>query len=96
MQEITQAISQVIALANNLKTNPNTNKKFLNKTISRLEDAWLVSQHLDKNSFVDSHPAGNLAPAQAPFNTLHCICPDGALDSNCPVHINPPPIGQTI
>lgn len=88
MEQVTQAIEQAIAKANNLKTNPSANKKFLNKTIARLEDAWLYSQHLAKDEVkFDRASLDSLAPpANMTAQTLDCICPDGAIDDRCPVH----------
>ena len=47
--------------------------KWLNKTLSRLDDAWAMAHLLDADPAIDK---------------AACTCPKGATDKECPIHGN--------
>lgn len=77
-------INDLITVATEMKNQPGANKKALNKTVARLEEARLWAK--------EAAPAGKVtgpAPQQAVHGaTSGCTCPmyPHATDPNCPVH----------
>lgn len=69
-------IGDLITVANEMKNAYGIDKKWLNKTIARLEEAQLfATQLLDKSS--------NAVSTGSP-----CSCLPGATDKSCPVHMH--------
>lgn len=72
---LSSQIGDLITAFNEMRKQPGLNKKAINKTIARLEEAQLWSQQITNTELA----------AQA----AACTCPaPGALDPNCPVHGN--------
>ena len=77
--EVQPALQDLIVDISELKADPTVDKKALNKTIARLEEAMLWSGLLVK-------PSPN-EPGQLNGNARKCSCPEGAVDNiNCQVH----------
>lgn len=82
---INELISEAIARAEELRKGGGVDKKAMNKVIARLEEAWLWSQHIAKSDSLDD--AANMASlTQTAPTTNICLCPLGAIDTNCPIH----------
>jgi hypothetical protein len=79
---LTQSINELVIQAEAMKKAVGVNKKYLNKTIDRLTDAWLYSQHIVLPGSLGDRPEAQAPTQQRPG----CICPAGAIDSDCPVH----------
>jgi hypothetical protein len=80
-------ITNLLTMGQTMKSDPNIDKKALNKTLARLEEAQLWSKELLKGRVVADR---NSLDQTAPANTSDygkCTCPEGAVDVvNCPVH----------
>lgn len=74
---LTELIRSVIAQAEATKKAEGVNKKALNKTIARLEEAELWSKEIVLQ--------GSLS-ATEPANSGACKCLPGVVDMTCPVH----------
>lgn len=80
-------ITNLLTMGQTMKSDPNIDKKALNKTLARLEEAQLWSKELLKGHVVgDRNSLDQTAPA--PESSYgKCTCPEGAVDTvNCPVH----------
>lgn len=75
---LTEQIQNLITEAETMKSAVGVNKKYINKTIDRLTDAWLYSQQLIV--------PGSLADRPEAQSNGVCICPLGAVDKTCPIH----------
>lgn len=82
--ELTNHITDLITVANEMKKQPNANKKAINKTLARLEEAQLWSTQINSGK-VNGVPTGS-QPLTG--STTGCTCPDGVTDSGCVVHGN--------
>jgi hypothetical protein len=77
-------INDIITVAGEMKNEPASDKKSLNKTISKLEDAKLWAEKVQPGKFtgLPTRPQGINGSIERT-----CVCPDGAIDNvNCPVH----------
>jgi hypothetical protein len=72
-------IINLLTMAESMKTDPNIDKKSLNKTIARLEEARLWSKELQNGKVEGQRSIDDLVDDL-------CNCPEGALSANCPVH----------
>lgn len=85
-------ISDLITVATEMKKQPSSDKKALNKTIARLEEAALWAKQINQgnmNGVVSPQSIDGVhQPVSANNNNQHvgCTCPEGAIDSQCPVH----------
>lgn len=79
---LTQQIQALIEQAEQARTSVGVNKKYLNKTIDRLTDAWLYSQQLTIAGSI-----GSKAPIQDVITDSDlCSCVQGAIDKGCIIH----------
>jgi hypothetical protein len=72
-------IINLLTMAETMKTDPNVDKKALNKTIARLEEARLWAKELQSGKVEGQRNIDDITDGL-------CNCPPGALSSNCPVH----------
>jgi hypothetical protein len=80
-------IGNLITMGQAMKSDPNIDKKSLNKTLARLEEAQLWSKELIKGHvYGDQQNLNSTEPKEFKKEVFKCICPDGAVDANCPVH----------
>lgn len=73
-QKIQETIKHFVAM----KTAIGVDKKWLNKTIARLEEAEAFAAKIVL--------PGSLAANEPSTTGIECICPAGAVDTNCPKH----------
>lgn len=76
-QIIQEAIDKLTAYKKSIGTGVGIDAKWLNRTMSHLDNAWSSAHHIVR--------AGSLSD-QAQQHESDCICLPGAIDSNCPVH----------
>ncbi len=82
--ELTGHITDLITVAEQMKQQPSVNKKALNKTIARLEEAELWATKLTSGK-VNGVP-NQTAPIQGSQSANQCTCPDGAIAKDCSIH----------
>lgn len=81
-------IRDLIVVAKEQRRLPNVNKQWANKTVARLEEAELFATKMFVGQ-VQGVPTPNSqqpAPVTGAINPPGCTCPEGAIDSLCPVH----------
>lgn len=83
-------IRDLIVVAKEQRQVPNVNKQWLNKTIARLEEAEVFSTKVfDGRVLGIPTPDGtqvNPMPIHGSVPPVGCTCPEGAVDSLCPIH----------
>lgn len=77
-QQVGAHIQAAIAAARSLRSDPAISKKWLNKTVARLEEAGVFSTQLYKPEVASLLND----PAAEPG----CTCPPGVRAADCPVH----------
>lgn len=90
-------INDLITMAKSMRDNPTSNKKAINKTIGRLEEAQLWAEKIQPGRVTGVVPAqvnpnSTAAPTGSAYPTTAgtCTCMLGAINRNCPVHGNVP------
>lgn len=82
-------ITDLITMYTTMREVPGANKKAINKTIAKLEEARLWAKEIQPAKVNGVPPTsqsihGSVDPTAIP---TACTCPDGAIDTvNCPVH----------
>lgn len=81
-------ISDLITMYTEMGKQPGVNKKAINKTVARLEEARLWAKEIQPgkiNGVPDNGSAGKIVGMNE--SDQLCTCPPGAIDKvNCPVH----------
>lgn len=79
---LTTEIETLIKKAEAMKPAVGVNKKYLNKCIDRLTDASLYSEKIIMEGSLAAQPQAfhGVMAEQA------CICLEGAIDADCPMH----------
>lgn len=78
-------IHDLITVGTEMRNNPGVNKKALNKTIARLEEAELWAGQIQPGK-IDGVPDGAPKPFTGSTQVDKCTCPEGAVAADCPVH----------
>ncbi len=80
-------ITDLIVMYTTMRSQPGVDKKAINKTIARLEEAELWSKQINNNRL--NGVPGNSAAVQGDDTkrAAGCSCPSlGVVDSDCPIH----------
>lgn len=78
---LTDRIQDLITAFTEAKKQPGYNKKAINKTVARLEEAMLWSKEV-----ITPGQAGDRISLDKTAPAVGCICKPGMTDKNCPVH----------
>lgn len=77
-------ITDLVVMYTTMKNEPGVNKKAINKTIARLEEAELWAKQIQPGRVNGVPPSSGAIHGAA---TDQCTCPPGVVDNvNCPVH----------
>lgn len=79
--DLSAHIQDLITVANEMKNAAGVDKKWINKTIARLEEAQLFATKIIV--------AGSLASMPEAQSTTPCACVTGAIAASCPIHNKP-------
>lgn len=75
-QIVKEAIDKLTAMKKAVGVDP----KWMNRTLSHLDNAWSTSHHIVRSGSLADTPEA-IAPSET------CSCPfDGIVDENCPIH----------
>lgn len=78
--DLSAHIGDLITVATEMRNAPGMDKKWLNKTISRLEDAQVFA------TLAIEQRQGSERYSFDPNSTADCNCVPGAVSATCPIH----------